>query len=98
MPSINLAATADRLDTPQELFDLLVELEALGWRGSVMVGEVSADPEAPKRWEIQASRTDPTEVDGTGRLRAGVGDWKVVIGTTYTLMTQAAYDAAYGGA
>lgn len=98
MAEIQITVSADDLATPDDLFGLVKELQALGWRGSVKVGPMSTDPEAPMTWMAQMHIDDPTAMDGSRSLQATLGDKKVVIGTTYAVMTQAAYESAYGGA
>lgn len=92
----------DVLDTPAELFAVLSQLADRGWVGSVGVGATSPAADAPLVWKLDAHTALPTAVDGTlgtdgvRRVIATLGDHKITIGSTITVMTPEVYAASYG--
>lgn len=96
MPDITISASADQLVTPQDMFDLWAELEALGWYGSIGTGRSLYPGNDPVR-TLTMFVDDDSAVDGVRSIKATLGDYRVLIGTTYSTMTAEAYAAAYGG-
>lgn len=93
MPSseVQLTLVVDELDSPQELFDLLLEIAHEGGRGSVAMADGQG-------WVLQAF-LEPQELGGVRHdVVARLGDRKVVFGGKRVIMTPEQYTAAYGGA
>ena len=89
MPSVQLSIDVDELDSPQELFNLLLEIAHEGGRGSVAMADGQG-------WVLQAF-LEPQELGGLrSEVVAKLGDRKVVFGGKRVIMTPEQYDAAYG--
>lgn len=90
MPSVQLSIDVDELDSPQELFNLLLEIAHEGGRGSVSMAD-------DQGWVLQAF-LEPKELGGLREeVSARLGDRKVVFGGKRVIMTPEQYSAAYGG-
>ena len=96
MPPITIEATADEVDSPDELFDLLKELNAIGYSGSIQIATLSSDPNGDMGWRLQAHLA-PATPGGVGKaIEAHIGDVKVVMNGAISVLTQAEYTAIYG--
>ena len=93
MASFSVAGSQEDLVTPADLWALFNELLAEGFRG--MVSGVPDDV-GGQVFSLEVHIDDPEAPNDTRTIKGTVGDKKVVIGNTYTVMTQDAYDAAYG--
>ncbi|MBB5167197.1 hypothetical protein [Mycobacterium sp. AZCC_0083] len=94
MPSIDF--DADDITTPAELFGILVDLNAQGWRGAVSVASLSTDPDGEMGWRLQVSKDATSQGGLPSLMEAHIGDKKVVFNGVISVLTQADYTAMYG--
>lgn len=98
MPDFQITGTATELVTEDDLFALVKDLHAQGWTGTVGVQASHAGQGAPLVWTLDVHKPDPNSPTGARTMTARVGDMKVTVGSTISVMTPEAYQAAYGSA
>jgi hypothetical protein len=96
MPSITIEATADQIDSEDELWALLKQLKAAGYVGSITAATFDTDPNGDVGWSLQAT-LPPAPMNRLEKpVEARIGDWKVVINGAISVLTQDEYTATYG--
>lgn len=94
MAEITPTVTADRIDTREELFSLLIALADAGWSWSLGMWSDTAEGERIMR--LDAHIGDELQPNKVRQLVARVGDYKICIGNMIQVLTPEAYAESFG--